>query len=879
MLCLLSTIAYTQPNIKGAKYSMKSVPIVTRWAKEVNPKNVLAEYPRPQMVRANWTNLNGLWEYAIVKHGSNMPVQFDGNILVPFPIESALSGVKKKLDPPASYNNLPVPRNELWYKRKIIGPTLNNGERLLLNFGGVSWQSTVFLNGKEVGSHAGSYTSFVIDVTDYIHQGNNEITVKVTNPLDDGIGPRGKQTKLPGLIWYTPSSGIWQTVWLEKVPANYITSLKITPDVDHSQVRITVNTLGSSDVLIKTAAKTVNGKSNSEIIIPINNPRLWSPDDPYLYDVKVKMGADVVKSYFGLRKVEIKKDENGIERIFLNNKYTYNLGTLDQGFWPDGLYTAPTDAALKFDIRAIKAMGFNTIRKHIKVEPARWYYHADKLGMLVWQDLVQPASKFGQPPSKEAKDEFEKESAEILDQLGNHPSITTWVLFNENWGAYDQERLAKWVKAFDPTRLVNGHSGSAIVNGIVNEERGRDVELKSVNSDMTDVHSYPLPAIPNHIDGKAMVLGEFGGIGVQVEGHLWDDVVAGWGYGGTVSPVIMAKKYAEMVDSLVAFEKHGLSASIYTQPYDVESEQNGLMTYDRELLKMPADKIRAINSKLWPVTANYLTATEELRVKVADTSMKDYVTRFKEYEAGKRDSASVRALALMASVANDRDTASRIGAEYIKLIKKPLCESNIKLIQNVTYSSKDPGYAIILNNLDKIKTFMDPKVAAYKVQGIIYKEQVKQLMTENPDWNAVDAIIKNYPQIDGEFVLGNCVVYYRNATRAKQKNGLRNLITAATIYDDRYHGGAYNAWAWAIFENSNDTMQLNKGLEWSHKSLLENPDDANNIDTYAMLLYKLGRKEEAIEWEQKAAALDPNFSALQERVNNMKENKPISSTP
>ncbi|MBO9572444.1 MAG: glycoside hydrolase family 2, partial [Chitinophagaceae bacterium] len=691
ILLLFSTIAYTQKKVSDAKYKMKSLTIATRWAKDVNPKNVLPEYPRPQMVRSNWINLNGLWEYAILKPGAQMPSQFDGKILVPFPIESALSGVGKKLDPPASYNKIPVPQNELWYKRKFNAPELKEREKLLLNFGAVSWEATVYVNGKEAGHHTGSYTAFSIDVTEFIHRGENELTVKVANPLENGIGPRGKQTLSPGTIWYTPSSGIWQTVWLEKVPATYIKNIKITPDVDRSQVYITVNATGSSNVTVATAGKTVSGQSNSQITIPVSNAKLWSPDQPYLYDAEIKMGTDVVKSYFGMRKIEIKKDQEGIDRIYLNNKYTYNLGTLDQGFWPDGLYTAPTDVALKFDIEAIKAMGFNTIRKHIKVEPARWYYHADKLGMLVWQDLVQPASKFGKPPVDEAKNEFEKESAEIIEQLTNYPSITTWVLFNEHWGEYDQGRLTKWVKSTDPTRLVNGHSGSVIVSGKVNEAAMQEIILRSQSSDMTDIHSYPLPAMAIHVKGKANVLGEFGGIGVQVQGHLFDDIAAGWGYGGTVSAGTMCKQYSTMIDSLVVNEKRGLSASIYTQPFDVETEQNGLMTYDRQVIKMPVEIIRKINAKLWPATLNYAVAARNFTAKIADTSKKDYEQLLNEYEAGKKDSATLRALALMAISAKDRETASAVGRAYITLLKNPLSETNVRFISLITNNSKHPG--------------------------------------------------------------------------------------------------------------------------------------------------------------------------------------------
>ncbi|HWW37853.1 glycoside hydrolase family 2 protein, partial [Pedobacter sp.] len=354
-------------------YKMQPVAIQSRWAKEVSPRNALKNYPRPQMVRTSWTNLNGLWDYAITPKDAGQPVTFEGQILVPYPIESALSGVKKIL----------LPTENLWYKKNIdFSP--EKGGRTLLHFGAVDWQATVFVNGKEVGQHKGGYSAFSFDITGALRSGSNELTVKVFDPTDQGTGPHGKQVLNPQNIYYTPSSGIWQTVWLETVPENYIEGLVMTPDIDKGVLNLEVKSASGAPVTTVIDGKTFKGNANERIVVPIANMKLWSPANPYLYDLTVKLGKDEVKSYFGMRKISIGKDAKGIDRIFLNNKAYYNLGTLDQGFWPDGLYTAPTDEALAFDIKAIKAMGFNTIRKHIKVEPARWYYWADKLGMLVW---------------------------------------------------------------------------------------------------------------------------------------------------------------------------------------------------------------------------------------------------------------------------------------------------------------------------------------------------------------------------------------------------------------------------------------------------------------------------------------------------------------
>jgi beta-galactosidase/beta-glucuronidase len=594
-------------------WQMKPIAIPTRWAKEVSPTNALPEYPRPQLVRSRWTNLNGVWQFAITTADyEGTPTHFNGDILVPYPMESALSGVKQQM---GQYELL-------WYQRTFARPATKSGERVLLHFGAVDWEATVLVNGTEVCHHVGGYQSFTCDVTAQARDTGNVLVVKVKDPTDQGPNPHGKQVQKPGGIMYTPTTGIWQTVWLEVVPAVSIGSLRFTPDIDRTRLQLQANVEGKTAGYTVEAVATnkqavvgrITGAPNAPLALMVPTPHLWSPDDPFLYDLVVRLRyrgkvVDSVTSYFGMRKIEIKKDSAGVDRIFLNNRYTYNLGTLDQGFWPDGLYTAPTDAALKFDIEAIKAMGFNTIRKHIKVEPARWYYHADKLGMLVWQDMVNPGND-----TPEARAAFEAESQAMVTQLHNYPSITTWVVFNEGWGAYDQARLTQWAKTLDPSRLVNGHTGENYFGASPS-----DTSLKWPHSDMTDIHAYPDPAAPPRLPGKAQVLGEFGGIGVFIAGHLWDTTAAGWGY-VKVTPAEMAARYGGMVDSLAKLERTGLSGSIYTQPFDVEGEQNGLLTYDRAVIKIDPATLRRMHAKLVPVTKNYEQATTGFSATVAETT-------------------------------------------------------------------------------------------------------------------------------------------------------------------------------------------------------------------------------------------------------------------
>lgn len=727
LLSVLSAQAVHAQN----QYKIQPVAIQSRWAKEVSPGNALKEYPRPQLTRSNWTNLNGLWDYAITKKDSPRPGKFAGRILVPYPIESALSGVKKSL----------MPDENLWYQRNI-NYTPKPGKRTVLNFGAVDYACWIYLNGKEVGSHEGGYTEFSFDITTALKPGQNTISIKVFDPTDAGIGPRGKQVLQPQSIYYTPSSGIWQTVWLEEVPENYITGLEITPDLDRSLVNIKVNSnQNQGEVSLTLAGKTIRAKAGELTAFPVSSPKLWSPGSPYLYDLEVKMGEDIVKSYFGMRKISIAKDDQGIDRIMLNNKPYYNLGTLDQGFWPEGLHTAPTDEALAFDIKAIKNMGFNTIRKHIKIEPARWYYHADKIGMLVWQDFVQPNPAL--PPG--AKEIFEKQGAEMLKQLHNYPSIVTWVLFNEKWGQYDQARLSKWVKDTDPSRILNGHSGEYLyVNG----------KLRSpspdayINADITDVHAYPDPMNAVRMDGKAQVCGEFGGIGVFIPDHQWLSGSA-WGY-IQEKPASLKAKYEVMNQHLQLFEKEGLSGSIYTQPFDVEGEQNGLMSYDREIIKIPFAELRKIHSALNPDAQANLPKGISARDADLTEPAQRYADAVAAYLKSGQDPARLRQLSILASQNNDLAGKERFGNAYLNTLKAPYLESDLALLTELTKKTTDKGFAILLS---QGKTDRNLEV---KAMNIIYTEIIAPKVGKpdsRPDWAAIETSVRPFGNTGEEIYL------------------------------------------------------------------------------------------------------------------------------
>jgi beta-galactosidase/beta-glucuronidase len=580
--------------------------ISSSWAAEVDPTKPLQQYPRPQMQRDNWMNLNGQWDYAILPKESAMPASWQGKITVPFAIESVLSGVGKTVGA----------KNMLWYKKTLQLPANYRKGKLLLHFGAVDWETEVFVNGQSVGKHQGGYDPFSFDISKYIKGNNLEIMLSVWDPSDQGPQPRGKQVEKPQGIWYTPVTGIWQTVWLEPVAHTYISSVRNTPDFDNNRIGIQTEVAGagqnhSVNIKIKSdgqlvGEKTVKPGEKAEITIP--NPKAWSPDSPHLYDVEVvllegRKEIDQVKSYAALRKISMQADANGIQRMMLNNEFLFQYGPLDQGWWPDGLYTAPSDAALKFDIEKTRDMGFNMIRKHVKVEPARWYYHCDQLGILVWQDMPNGdhGNNWEQRPgiigkgtdrdrTAESEAIFRKEWKAIMDATYNFPSIVVYVPFNEAWGQFKTKEITEWTQQHDPTRLVNSASGG-------------NFEMKGtkITGDIIDFHNYPDAVMPDpEIYGKEqiVVLGEFGGLGLPIDNHTWQEK-DNWGYQSFKTKEELYNRYTSLIMALEKLIPLGLSAAVYTQTTDVEVEVNGLMTYDRKVIKMPAEKLKELHQKLY----------------------------------------------------------------------------------------------------------------------------------------------------------------------------------------------------------------------------------------------------------------------------------------
>ncbi len=573
----------------------------TAWAEKIDPAKVWQEYPRPTMERTDWQNLNGLWEYSVVPGGQNEPTKFDGKILVPFAIESSLSGVQKKV----------TETEALWYKRTFTIPAGWKNKNVLLHFGAVDWKAEVFINNIKIGSHTGGYTPFCFDITPFLTSGEQKLTVKVIDPTDKGYQPRGKQVAEPRGIWYTAVTGIWQTVWLEPVNEKHISGLCSVPDIDNNKLTVTAickNTDYADIVEVKVSDNRkviASGKASAgqaiDLIIP--DAKLWSPDSPFLYDMEVNLyqkgkAIDQVKSYCAMRKVSIKRDKYGVVRLQLNNKDCFQYGPLDQGWWPDGLYTAPCDEALKFDIQKTKDFGFNMIRKHVKVEPARWYMHCDRLGILVWQDMPSgdrspqwqqrqyfSGTEFVRSPESEAN--YRREWKEIMDFLNMHPSIAVWVPFNEAWGQFKTPEIVEWTKAYDPSRLVNPASGG-------NHYR---------TGDMLDLHNYPAPELYLYDAERATVLGEYGGIGFPMEGHLWQ-TDKNWGYIQFKSSKDVTDEYVKYAEMLKTMVKAGFSAAVYTQTTDVEGEVNGLMTYDRKVIKLEENRLKKINTEVCRMLPN-----------------------------------------------------------------------------------------------------------------------------------------------------------------------------------------------------------------------------------------------------------------------------------
>ncbi len=568
--------------------------IMTSWGENLDPQNVLQEYPRPQMERAEWLNLNGLWEYAITEISAE-PSKYEGHILVPFAVESALSGVGRKV----------TDQQALWYERQFEVPEAWNGQRIMLNFGAVDWKAEVYVDGQKAGEHTGGYTPFSMDITDLLAKAKkHELKLKVTDQTDKWFQPRGKQVSEPGGIWYTSVTGIWQTVWMEPVPASYVVSYVAESDIDNSSLNVKIDAnLAEGDVcevLLLAGDVAVAKAEGCDVTLPVPNMILWSPMNPYLYGLEIRVlrdGAivDNVRGYAAMRKISQERDADGHKRMCLNNEPVFLYGPLDQGWWPDGLYTAPSDEALAFDIIKTKEMGFNLIRKHVKVEPARWYYHCDRMGMLVWQDMpnVDDNSKniwanktyeggTDTPVTEEGKANYYKEWEEIMRANMVFPCIVSWVPFNEAWGQFDTEDVVKFTRSIDDSRLINYASGGNFVR---------------CSGDILDLHNYPEPQMYLYDKDYINVLGEYGGIGWPVEGHTWQ-TGNNWGYVQYKSADEVLDTYEKYANMLIGFIDDGFAGAIYTQTTDVEVEVNGLMTYDRKVIKLDLDRLNAINTRV-----------------------------------------------------------------------------------------------------------------------------------------------------------------------------------------------------------------------------------------------------------------------------------------
>lgn len=597
VIAIIFTTLICAASVNAKSWKPAGNHIKTEWGENLNPENVWQEYPRPIMEREQWANLNGLWDYAITPVSAGQPSEYESEILVPFAVESSLSGVGRTLDE----------NQALWYRRDFTVPSSWKGKDIMLNFGAVDWKADVWVNGIKVGSHTGGYTPFSIDITPALKKGQNELSVRVWDPTDHGYQPRGKQVLNPLGIWYTPVSGIWQTVWLEPVSRRHISDLRIQPDIDRRTLSVKALSSGNdSDLMTEVkvfdgseliaSGKSINGE---DVVVAMPaDCKLWSPDSPALYDLDISIydrsGAklDNVKSYAAMRKFSMKRDDRGIMRMQLNNEDLFQYGPLDQGWWPDGLYTAPSYDAMKYDIDKTKDWGFNMIRKHIKVEPALWYTYCDRKGIIVWQDMPSGDTNpewqnhryfDGVELNRSADSEatYRKEWKEIIDCLYNYPCIASWIPFNEAWGQFKTPEIAAWTKNYDPTRLVNPASGGNFYTC----------------GDILDLHNYPAPEMYLFDAQRVNVLGEYGGIGMVVDGHIWTPE-RNWGYVQFKSPKEVTDEYVKYADMLYRLVETGFCGAVYTQTTDVEIEINGLMTYDRKVIKIDEDRVRQANKKL-----------------------------------------------------------------------------------------------------------------------------------------------------------------------------------------------------------------------------------------------------------------------------------------
>ncbi|OLF11993.1 beta-galactosidase [Actinophytocola xinjiangensis] len=580
-LIAATAVVALAPAAQAAEWLPKTPPLTTPWTSQVSPTNALPDYPRPQLVRADWLNLNGVWEFTGAPNIDSPPVgqTLPEGVLVPYPIESALSGIQRHED-------------NMYYRRTVTIPSTWDGRRVRLNFGAVTWETRVWVNGTRVGTHTGGFDPFSFDITDALRAGSNEIIVGARSTIDGSTYPIGKQRRDPSGIWYTAASGIWQTVWLEPVLANHITRLDTVPDVPAGVLDLVVQGSAGQQVRAEvltggTVVGSATGTTGTHLRVPVPNARLWSPDDPFLYDLRVSMGADVVTGYFGMRSLG-KAVVGGVMRPLLNGKFVFQLGTLDQGYWPDGIYTAPTDEALRFDLERQKALGFTMVRKHIKVEPARWYYWADRLGLMVWQDM--PALDAVDDVPARAHANFESELTRMVENLKGITSIVQWVPFNEGWGEYDNGRIVDLVRSLDSSRLINHNSGS---NCCVSDP-------EPANGDIIDDHAYQMSSgtrLPTAT--RVAVLGEYGGLGRRVVGHEWEPG-AGFAYGDLYpDETSLTNRYVEITREVGRFvQTRGLSGSVYTEPYDLENEVNGFYTYDRRIMKMTAARVAEVNRRV-----------------------------------------------------------------------------------------------------------------------------------------------------------------------------------------------------------------------------------------------------------------------------------------